>query len=300
MKSKYGIEIPEESHYTVYKLTDPEGKVYIGCTGKPIEQRWRKGRGYSSGTPIRRAINALGWEAFEKTVLCENLTKEGAEKLEKWFIAYYDSSDPEKGYNRFLGGLGKGAHMSEVTKKISSASKNRLYEEKPEVIEKIRHTVNTMFAEDPSYRERVRKGVRKAYEEDPTIRIRLREAAIREWNDPAQRKKMTETRAAACVGNTDLAERSRASQKRFYAENPDRREEVRQRMQEYLSRPENRAFVEADRRAKPVRCVETGEVFRSQRAAEKAIGFCGIHKVCRGWQRTCGGYHWCCLDAVDE
>ena len=33
MTSKYGIEIPEGSHYTVYKFTDPEGKVYIGCTG---------------------------------------------------------------------------------------------------------------------------------------------------------------------------------------------------------------------------------------------------------------------------
>ena len=111
---------------------------------------------------------------------------------------------------------------------------------------------------------------------------------------------MTEARASVRVGNTDLAERSRASQKRFYAENPDRREEVRQRMREVLSRPENRAFVEADRRAKPVRCVETGEVYRSQWAAEKATGFCSIHKACRGRQRTCGGYHWCCLDAVDE
>ena len=96
---------------------------------------------------------------------------------------------------------------------------------------------------------------------------------------------MTEARAAAWVGNTDLAERSRASRKRFYAEHPDRREEARRRMREFLSRPENRTFVEADRRAKPVRCVETGEVYRSQRAAEKATGFCGIHKVCRGRQR---------------
>ena len=292
MNSKYGIEIPEGSHYTVYKLTDPEGKVYIGCTGKPVEQRWKKGYNYRRNTPIGVAIAHFGWEAFEKSILCENLTKEGGEKLEKWFVEYYDSMDPAKGYNRMTGGARKGAHMSEITKKISSDSKNRLYAERPEVIEKIRHTVTAMIAEDPSYRERVGKGVRKAYEKDPTIRIRLREAAVREWRDPAYREKMTEARASVRVGNTDLAERSRASQKRFYAENPDRREEVRRQMREYLSRPENRAFVEADCRAKPVKCVETGEVYRSQWAAEKATGFYSVHKVCQGKYRTCGGYHW--------
>ena len=111
---------------------------------------------------------------------------------------------------------------------------------------------------------------------------------------------MTEVRASVWVGNTDLAERSRSSRKKLYEEEPERREKVRQQMREVLSRPENRAFVEADRRAKPVRCVETGEVYRSQWAAERATGFCGVHKACRGRQRTCGGYHWCCLDAVDE
>ena len=66
MTSKYGIEIPEGSHYTVYKLTGPDGKVYIGYTGKGVEKRWRNGNGYSRRTPIRRAIDAFGWDAFEK------------------------------------------------------------------------------------------------------------------------------------------------------------------------------------------------------------------------------------------
>ena len=37
---KYSLPSPPpEAHYTVYKLTDPNGKVYIGCTGKPVEKR---------------------------------------------------------------------------------------------------------------------------------------------------------------------------------------------------------------------------------------------------------------------
>ena len=75
---------PPEAHYTVYKLTDPYGKVYIGCTGKPVEERWKKGRGYSKDTPIRRAIDEIGWENFRQEILCEHLIKAGAEKLERW------------------------------------------------------------------------------------------------------------------------------------------------------------------------------------------------------------------------
>ena len=170
---KYSLPSPPaEAHYTVYRLTDPEGKIYIGCTGKPVEERWKKGGGYSRDTPIRRAIDEFGWENFRHEILCEHLVKAGAEKLEKWFIAFYDSSDPEKGYNRFLGGLGKGAHMSEITRKLSSEAKNRLYREHPEVKSRIRNTVKELFEKDPTYRERIGEGVVAAHENDPRIRVR--------------------------------------------------------------------------------------------------------------------------------
>ena len=54
------LELPQaapEAHYTVYNLTDPEGKIYIGCTGKSVEERWNGGRGYYRDTPIRRAMS---------------------------------------------------------------------------------------------------------------------------------------------------------------------------------------------------------------------------------------------------
>ena len=280
-----------EAHYTGYKLTDPDGKVYIGCTGMPVEKRWNKGRGYSRGVPIRRAIDEIGWENFRHEILCERLIKEGAEKLERWFIAFYDSSDPEKGYNRFLGGLGKGAHMSKITKQLSRESKNRLYDEHPEIVDKIRDTVNNLFETDPTYRERVGAGVRAAYEKDPTIKVRLSEISKELWKDPDFRERCSSARRAANE-NPDLAEKQKAVQKRFYQEHPERKEVISRKMKEYLSKPGNRAFVESDSHAKPVICVETGEVYPSQKAAEKATGYCGIHKACKGQKYTCGGYHW--------
>ena len=282
---------PEEAHYTVYKLTDPEGKIYIGCTQLPVEKRWLKGRGYQKGTPIRNAIIEFGWENFKKEILCEHLTREGAEKLERWFIAFYDSSDPAKGYNRFLGGLGKGARMSKATKELCSDSKNRLYEEHPELKNRIRNTVNSLYENDPTYRERIGRSVHAAYESDPTYRERLSESVKKLWQDPDFRERCSSARREASA-DPSVAEKQRMSRKRGYKEHPERKEKISRTMREYLSKQENRAFVESDSRPKPVICIETGEFFPSQKAAERATGYSGIHKTCGGKQYTAGGYHW--------
>ena len=156
MIEKYSLPFPSpEAHYTIYRLTDPEGKIYIGCTGQTVEERWRKGWHYNCKTRIFKAIREFGWENFEKKILCEKLTREGAEKLEKWFIAYYDSANPEKGYNRALGGLGKGFRLSEATKEVCSRSKKQLYKE------------------DPGYRARVSEGIMKAYDNNPVLAGRI-------------------------------------------------------------------------------------------------------------------------------
>ena len=248
---------PPEAHYTVYKLTDPNGKVYIGCTGKTVKARWNNGKNYKRTTLIRKAISEIGWDNFEKTILCEHLTKEGGSKLEKWFIAYYDSANPEKGYNRALGGLGKGVCLSKESREQCRKSKCLLYEK------------------DPDYRERVSRGVLAAYENDPGYRERLSKAMIRTYEN-----------------NYELMKAKQDFYRKYYQSHSEKREKHSRWMKEYLSKPENRAFVVSDTHAKPVICVETGEYFPSQCAAEKATGYRGIHRVCQGFQNTAGGYHW--------
>ena len=101
---KYSLPSPpSEAHYTVYKLTDPFGKVYIGCTGKPVKERWKKGRGYSKDTPIRRAIDEIGWENFRQEILCEHLFKAGAEKLERWLSLFMTAPNLKKDITVFWG-----------------------------------------------------------------------------------------------------------------------------------------------------------------------------------------------------
>ena len=141
-------------------------------------------------------------------------------ELEKWFIEYYDSRNPEKVYNRFTGGARKGAQNSELSKEL-----NR------------------------------RACLKKA--EDPEICSLYRQRALD-----------------------------------YYAAHPEAKERVSRQMLAYLQTPEGRKFAESAGTPKPVRCVETGVVYPSQKAAERATGFTGIHKACSGKQVLLGGYHW--------
>ena len=291
---KYSLPSPpEEAHYTVYKLTDPKGKIYIGCTGKPVEERWKKGKNYNYKTRIFKAISSIGWDNFEKTILCEKLTKAGAEKLEKWFIAYYDSADPEKGYNRALGGLGKGFRMSKECREEFRKRKCLLYEEDPDYRERVSKGILAAYEHDPDYRERVRKGVKAAYEKDPDLRERVGKGIKAAYeNDPSYRDRVSEALIHMHENNYELSKKMQDYHRKYNQLHAEKREKHSRWMKEYLSKPENRAFLECSHKAKPVVCVETGVIYPSQCAAEKASGFRGVHKACTGEHHTCGGYHW--------
>ena len=142
-----------------------------------------------------------------------------------------------------------------------------------------------------SYRERISLGVLASYEKDPTIKVRLSEIAKGFWQDPLYREKAVAARRKACL-NPDLAMRQSRIRKSLFAKQPERRKAISRQMREYLSKPENRAFVESSTRAKPVICVETGEFYPSQHAAETITGYYNIHKACSGKVLTSGGYHW--------
>ena len=112
--------------YTIYKITDPVGKVYVGCTSRSIKQRIQK----SSYNPdMCRAIEESGcWEKWKKEVIATAEDKDEAYALEIKYIAEYDSTNPEKGYNKSTGGEKKGQGVvfsEERRRKISEGKKGR-------------------------------------------------------------------------------------------------------------------------------------------------------------------------------
>lgn len=111
--------------YTLYKHTSPGGKVYIGITRQKPETRWNGGKGYKHSPHFYTAIQAYGWENFQHEILAEGLTKEAAEQAEIEYIALYDSTNRDKGYNLDKGGSTGPKHTEQTRQKIGDANKRR-------------------------------------------------------------------------------------------------------------------------------------------------------------------------------
>lgn len=111
--------------YSVYKHTAPNGKVYIGMTGKKPETRWKNGTAYFNNFHFSNAIKLYGWGNMAHEVLLTGLTKEQAEMLEIEFISLYESTNQDKGYNLTNGGECIGKHTEEFKRKASQRMKSR-------------------------------------------------------------------------------------------------------------------------------------------------------------------------------
>ena len=107
---------------TVYIHTTPEGKRYVGATHLKPTDRFNNGRGYKYQF-FYQAVLQFGWENITHQ-LYEVDTEEELKYLERYLISYYDTTNPEKGYNIAKGDLtqdqgydhpeyGKGNHYSQ-------------------------------------------------------------------------------------------------------------------------------------------------------------------------------------------
>ena len=89
-----------DDNYIVYAHVFPNGKKYIGITGREPLQRWGKnGIGYKDQEVIHNAILCYGWKNIRHYILYKNLTKNQAIKIEQELIAKYNTTDREYGYN---------------------------------------------------------------------------------------------------------------------------------------------------------------------------------------------------------
>ncbi|MCC8068712.1 MAG: GIY-YIG nuclease family protein [Ruminococcus sp.] len=116
-----------DEYYKIYKYTNSlNGKVYIGQTKNSLARRADNGRGYDRCPAFYNAIQKYGFDNFTVEILADNLTLEKANELEEYYIAQYDSTNREKGYNLRVGGnnseaLNKKAVICIETSKIYSS-----------------------------------------------------------------------------------------------------------------------------------------------------------------------------------
>ena len=105
-----------EHIYTIYKLQNKiNGKIYIGFTGKLVEERWAehcKDAKSGSDFAIHRAIRKYGFENFVGEILYQSsYRKHCLTEMEPYFIREYKSYVTfENGYNMTIGGDGTQQH----------------------------------------------------------------------------------------------------------------------------------------------------------------------------------------------
>ena len=247
--------------YTVYKRTTPDGRVYIGCTSKTLEQRAGfKGIEYANNARFWSAIQEIGWDSIQSVVLAEVASLESAKKLEARYIKEYHALDPDFGYNTISSGFsmspGRIESIRNQSKKLwmDSARRAKMMasirasRQTPEYRAKLSKSICEKW-KDPSYRERVSSTLRRRYA-DEGVRSKMVASLKLAWSDPAKRAEQSArmqtvmarsdvrarylaaryspeyaARIAATVSKPEVKARHSASMKKAWA-NTDLRERV--------------------------------------------------------------------------
>ena len=276
--------------YTVYKLTSPSNKVYIGITSRSVKQRWNNGIGYKKCPAMNNAIKKYGWENIKKEILLENTTESEAKTLETLLIKLHRSNESKYGYNLTEGGDGsRGYHPSEETRKKRSESlKGRKYPNRKRVLsEKERKRLSDNF-----------KGTN-----NPLARKVICLETLKVYDTATQAREETgATKITDCCKHYYKHKSSNVLHWEYYDENltDDDYKEILSRLlkEEYENKhhspsEENRRKT-SERSSVPVMCIETGEIFKSIRAACKKykIDPPNLCNCCKGKKKTAKGYHW--------
>lgn len=75
----------------VYRLTFPDGSVYIGRSDGNPKDRWRDGWGYSQSSMVFKAIFYFGWKNVKKEVIASGLTHDESVEMENHEIAVHSA-----------------------------------------------------------------------------------------------------------------------------------------------------------------------------------------------------------------
>ena len=142
--------------YTVYKHVSPDGRVYIGITGRKPMERWQCGHGYARNTYFTRAINKYGWENFTHEILFEGLTREEAISKEVELIAEYRSNERQFGFNISSGGESKTGTVISDWHRSQISKANRGKTVSAETREKLRKSTKNMWS-NPEYVKHMRE-----------------------------------------------------------------------------------------------------------------------------------------------
>lgn len=164
--------------YSIYVHRVPDGKVYVGCTSKSIqERRWL---GYCGR--FGEIVKKYGWKQITTEILATAETQEESVALENHYIQLYKADNPEFGYN-MLKGIGgvpplRTRKLSESARKAHSNAETHRKLCEAQKIAQNRPEVKALKSESS-----------KIAMTKPGMHEKLSESAKNAWNDPEIRER---------------------------------------------------------------------------------------------------------------
>jgi hypothetical protein len=92
--------------YLYLHLNKVNRKKYFGITTQKPSRRWKNGSSYAHNSHFYNAVQHYGWENFYHIVICDKLMVDAAKRLERELIRCFNTTNPEYGYNKTIGGEG--------------------------------------------------------------------------------------------------------------------------------------------------------------------------------------------------
>jgi GIY-YIG catalytic domain len=205
----------------------------------------------------------------------------------------------------------------EAREKVSKGLKT-FYEENPEAREKVSEDLRSYYEANPEARERMSESVKNYLQEHPEALEKFNEARNEYWADPASREKQSEAKKTYYANNPQAVSEFLERMRKWREEHPDA---VGEKIKKYYAEnPEAvNAFVERMRKwredhpdAVPHNLGKTGALcpiskkvhqyskdrqtfIKEWECVKDVIRSCSIYnvcKVCRGQQKTAGGFTW--------
>lgn len=240
--------------YTIYCHTHIDsGRRYIGLTSQTMEKRWKNHINVAKHSKNGRwhfpnAIRKYGPDAFSHEILetCTDLNV--ANLAEECWIEFYDTQNPEKGFNLIKGG-GHIPHTLSKNPWDDPEYRNRMLPkfiaagQTPEARAKSKASLNTpeskakrsaLAKTSMSKAEVIEK--RKRFQEDPSYRMKISKKLKKTLNDPTIRSRMSESARVANV-KPEVKARISASMKITLAK-PEIKDKVASAAKAALARPE--------------------------------------------------------------
>ena len=97
---------------------DSYGKSYIGQTCRKPENRWNHGKNYSHCKHFYAAIQKYGWDSFLHEVIIDGVSRESADEWERALIEFYQTTNPNHGFNLTAGGRSLVGKENPVSRRV--------------------------------------------------------------------------------------------------------------------------------------------------------------------------------------